>query len=86
MPFSLPSPFSITRFNFFCLQVLLTRASLLAVAKSVYIMCYVNDYYPDVSFSLPLKFPFVFLRKKYPMFGLKSSLYHIGKHDHLKKI
>ena len=36
MPFSLPSPFSITRFNFFCLQVLLTRASLLALAKSIY--------------------------------------------------
>jgi len=33
MPFSLPSPFSITRFNFFCLQVLLTRASLLALAN-----------------------------------------------------
>ena len=37
MPFSLPSPFSITRFNFFCLQVLLTRAWLLALAKSIYI-------------------------------------------------
>ena len=36
MPFSLPSSFSITRFNFFCLQVLLTRASLLALAKSIY--------------------------------------------------
>ena len=36
MPFSLPSPFSITRFNFFCLQVLLTRASLLALTKSIY--------------------------------------------------
>ena len=35
MPFSLPSPFSITRFNFFCLQVLLTTASLLALAKSI---------------------------------------------------
>ena len=42
--------------------------------------------YPDVSFSLLLKFPFVFLRKKYPMFGLKSRLYHMGKHDHFKKI
>ena len=40
MPFSLPSPFSITRFNFFCLQVLLTRASLLAVAKSIYYSFY----------------------------------------------
>ena len=28
MPFPLASPFSIRRFNFFCLQVLLTRASL----------------------------------------------------------
>ena len=36
MPFSLPCAFSITRFNFFCLQVLLTRASLLALAKSIY--------------------------------------------------
>ena len=36
MPFSLPSPFSITPFNFFCLQVLFTRASLLALAKSIY--------------------------------------------------
>ena len=36
MPFSLPSPFSISRFNFFCLQVLLTRASLLALTKSIY--------------------------------------------------
>ena len=34
-PFPLPSPFSITRFNFFCLNVL-TRASLLALAKSIY--------------------------------------------------
>ena len=33
---ALPSPFSITRFNFFGLQVLLTRASLLALAKSIY--------------------------------------------------
>ena len=36
MPFSLASPFSIRRFNFFCLQVLLTRASLLVLAKSLY--------------------------------------------------
>ena len=36
MPFSLPSTLSITRFNFFCLQVLLTRDSLLALAKSIY--------------------------------------------------
>ena len=36
MPFPLASPFSIRRFNFFCLQVLLTRASLLALAKSIY--------------------------------------------------
>ena len=36
MPCSFPSPFSITRFNFFCLQVLLTRALLLALAKSIY--------------------------------------------------
>ena len=28
-------PFSIIRFNFFCLRVLLTRASLLAPAKSI---------------------------------------------------
>ena len=32
----LASPFSIRQFNFFCLQVLLTRASLLALAKSIY--------------------------------------------------
>ena len=37
----LASPFSIRRFNFFCLQVLLTRASLLALAKSIY-------YFPGV--------------------------------------
>ena len=30
------SAFSITRFNFFCLHVSLTRASLLALAKSIY--------------------------------------------------
>ena len=36
MPFSLPATLSITRFNFFCLQVLLTRDSLLALAKSIY--------------------------------------------------
>ena len=36
MPFSLACPFSIRRFNFFCFQVLLTRASLLALAKSIY--------------------------------------------------
>ena len=35
MPFPLAFPFSIRRFNFFCLQVLLTRASLLALAKSI---------------------------------------------------
>ena len=34
--FTAPPPFSITRFNFFCLQVLLTRASLLALTKSIY--------------------------------------------------
>ena len=34
-PFSFSSPFSITRFNFFCLHVLLTRASVLALAKSI---------------------------------------------------
>ena len=43
MPFSLASPFSIRRFNFFCLQVLLTRASLLALAKSIYYMSRVDD-------------------------------------------
>ena len=32
----LSSPFSITRFNFFCLHVSLTRASLSALAKSIY--------------------------------------------------
>ena len=36
---ALPFPFSITRFNFFCLQVLLTRAPLLALAKSIYYLC-----------------------------------------------
>ena len=35
-PFSLSSPFSITRLIFFCLHVLLPRASLLALAKSIY--------------------------------------------------
>ena len=35
-PYSLSSAFSITRFNFFCLHVSLTRASLLALAKSIY--------------------------------------------------
>ena len=35
-PFSLSSPFSITRFNFVCLHLLLTRASLLALAESIY--------------------------------------------------
>ena len=35
-PFSLSSPFSITRLNFFCLHVLLPGASLLALAKSIY--------------------------------------------------
>ena len=43
MPFSLPFPFSITRFNFFCLQVLLTRASLLALAKSIYYTIYYSE-------------------------------------------
>ena len=59
-----------------------------ALSHSPFIFCaiYVNDYYPHVSFSLPLKFPFVFLRENYPMFGLKPRLYHIGKHDHYKKI
>ena len=36
MPFSLLSPFSITRFHFYCLQVLLTRGLLLVLAKSIY--------------------------------------------------
>ena len=35
-PFSLSSPFSITRLNCFCLHVLLPRTSLLALAKSIY--------------------------------------------------
>ena len=35
-PFSLSSSLSVTQFNFFCLHVLLTRASLLALAKSMY--------------------------------------------------
>ena len=41
----------ITRFNFFCLQVFLTRASLLALAKSIYYRCFENETY----MILPLK-------------------------------
>ena len=41
MPFSLPSPFSITRFNFFI--YILTRASLLALAKSIYYIYHIRD-------------------------------------------
>ena len=46
MPFSLPSPFSITRFNYFCLHLLLTRASLLALANSIY---YLSHHSPVVT-------------------------------------
>ena len=48
MPFPLASPFSIRRFNFFCLQVLLTRASLLALAKSIYYTFVMNSYFVDL--------------------------------------
>ena len=51
-PFSLSSPFSITRFIFFLLHVLLTRASLLALAKSI-----ISDlFYIDTSLIWTLRF------------------------------
>ena len=52
MPFSLLSQFSITRFNFFSLQVLLTRASLLALAKSIYCtLCVFHCFYCSIPLS-----------------------------------
>ena len=51
-PFLLSSPFSITQFDFFLLHVLLTRASLLALAKSI-----ISDlFYMDTSLIRTLRF------------------------------
>ena len=47
MPFSLPPGLALQDLIFFCLQVLLTRASLLALAKSIYYKVR-DDYFKKV--------------------------------------
>ena len=86
-----PLPFSITRFNFFCLQVLLTRASLLALTKSIYYFRqhgYRNNFHFPFCLYWLLKlsllrngWPCDFLPKKPWVFGLPyllCELFYIG--------